>query len=375
MGIAQRIRQARVAAEMSQRELAKRVGVSAMAISKYERGMDTPRASVLLRLARALGVETEFFFRETHVQVCAPAYRKRANLTERAQAAVEALVVDYLDKYLYVEGLFPGGRTVEFRTPQVRPLRTIEDVEEVAESLRDEWGLGRNPIENLTATLEDNGVKVFLLDRKEGFDGFSCWANGSIPVVVCPSGIPGDRQRFTLAHELGHLVLGSFGGNLIEKAAYRFAGGLLAPRAAVFHELGTKRSFLTFEELHILKQKYGLSMQAWTRRARDLGVISESTYRSMCKQFSMLKWRKEEPGDQVPDERPMRFSLLVYQAVAEGLITPSEGALLLGQRPAVSKDLSGIDLLSDAEAVAREYQTDRGLILEEDEVGEVYTYD
>jgi transcriptional regulator with XRE-family HTH domain len=65
--IGERIKIARRAAGLSQRALAKAVGVSAMAISKYERELDTPGSDVLLRLAQALGVKTEYFLRPTTV--------------------------------------------------------------------------------------------------------------------------------------------------------------------------------------------------------------------------------------------------------------------------------------------------------------------
>ena len=92
-------------------------------------------------------------------------------------------------------------------------------------TLRQAWKLGlMNPIENLMALLEDQGVKVGLVDAPDDFDACVMWANESIPVMVVKRGLPGDRQRFSLAHELGHIAL----KNESEKAAYRFAAAFLA---------------------------------------------------------------------------------------------------------------------------------------------------
>ncbi len=63
MTIGQRIKQARKANNMSMRNLAEKAEISAMAISKYERDLDTPSSGVLLRLAQALGITIDFLFR------------------------------------------------------------------------------------------------------------------------------------------------------------------------------------------------------------------------------------------------------------------------------------------------------------------------
>jgi len=80
MTIGERIKQARKIRGMSQRELAKRVEVSAQAISKYEREINAPSSGVLLRLSKALGVGVEFFVRPKSVVAITPDYRKRRAL-------------------------------------------------------------------------------------------------------------------------------------------------------------------------------------------------------------------------------------------------------------------------------------------------------
>ncbi|MDZ7844749.1 MAG: ImmA/IrrE family metallo-endopeptidase [Anaerolineales bacterium] len=95
------------------------------------------------------------------------------------------------------------------------------------------------------------------------FDALVFWANERIPVIVVKGGIPGDRQRFNLARELGHILLDLSDNVDEEKAAHRFAGAFLVPRQKAIEELGEHRQRLSVQELHILKHKYGLSMQAW----------------------------------------------------------------------------------------------------------------
>jgi len=154
----------------------------------------------------------------------------------------------------------------------------MSDVENAAGQVRMSWGLGFDPIGSVVSAVEEHGVKAVMIDDVEGFDGFSCVANESIPVIAVPAGLSGDRQRFTLASELGHMVLDTAPDVDEEKAAHRFAGAFLAPRKAVISELGPQRSRLDIDELAILKRSYGMSMQAWACRMFGLGIIQREAY-------------------------------------------------------------------------------------------------
>ena len=103
------------------------------------------------------------------------------------------------------------------------------------------------------------------------------------------------------------------------------------PASVVIRELGQHRERLDPYELHLLRHAYGLSMQAIIRRAKDLGVISESVYVRVCREFSRLGWRREEPGDQIALDRSERMKRLILRALAEEIITRSRASELLGQ--------------------------------------------
>ncbi len=326
MRIGDRIRQARVSAGMTLRDLAGRAApLSATAISRYEQGEDVPRPDTLQRLALALEVPTGYFFREISIRLERPRYRKKSRFGLKAQQAVEGQITERLERYVEVESLFPPDR---FPKPGVSPedrrhIARLEDAEEVAEEFRQRWELGKDPIGNLAGTLEDRGVKVLLMDAPDGFDGLACWANGEIPVVVANASKSWDRQRFDLGHEFGELVLDSAPDVNSETAAHRFSGAFLVPAEVVRRELGSKRATLNLEELLLLKMKYGLSMQAWVRRAFDTGVISEGTYSNLFRIFSIQGFRKNEPGGDRSPDHAQRFELLVRQASSEGLMTQS----------------------------------------------------
>ena len=331
--IGERIKQARKAAGLSLRTLADHAGVSAMAISKYETGKSTPSSRVLLSLAKALGVRTEYFLRPVKVELQEVEYRKHSRLPKKALQKIEGDITEQIERFIELEHLLPNGPVQPFVLPQNlnQKVSTLDEIEELAAALREAWNLGVDPIPVLTDMLEERGIKVFQSDAIPGdFDGMAAKVDG-IPVIVVSGNAPGDRQRFTLAHELGHLVLhGRLADELDDEAASnRFAGAFLAPEAEVRKELGDRRTWLEPQELAVLKKAYGLSMQAWMHRAKDLGILPESHYVEMRKYFSKHNWNKTEPGEAYPKEHPQLFEQLVFRALAQDLISESKAAELL----------------------------------------------
>ncbi len=331
--IGERIKQARKAAGLSLRALADRTGVTAMAISKYEGGKSTPSSRVLLDLSKALGVRTEYFFRPVKIELQEMKHRKHSRLPKKALDQIEGDVKEQLERFIELEQLLPNGPVQAFKLPEHLPaqIATLDEVEAVARYLRTSWDLGVDPIPVLTDMLEERGIKVFQSQAiNDRFDGMAATVDG-IPVVVVGRGWPGDRQRFTLAHELGHLVLqGRLAPDVEEEAAAnRFAGAFLAPADEVRKELGEKRVWLEPRELEVLKKTYGLSMQGWMHRAKDLGILPDVHYVEMRKFFSSRGWNKTEPGEQYAPERPQLFDQLVYRALAQDLISESKAAELL----------------------------------------------
>jgi Zn-dependent peptidase ImmA (M78 family)/DNA-binding XRE family transcriptional regulator len=345
--LATRIARARAAAGLSLRDLAAKLGVSHTAIAKYERGELVPSSDTLLALARATGVKVEFFFRPDTVELGQPEYRKRSCLSAKALARVEAEILGQTERVFELLGFFPEPPLPAFSVPDGLPtVAGLDDAEEVALALRAAWDLGENPIADLVATLEERGVLVLTTpgDPEGRFDGLAARVAG-MPLVVVGADWPGDRQRFTLAHELGHLVLSGrlHPGLDEERACNRFAGAFLAPRPSVHAELGRNRRRLEARELLGLKHAYGLSMAAWAFRARDTGVIEQGTFEVIQRTFRARGWHKQEPGDAVPPEHPSHFRRLVLRALAEDLIGEAKAAELFGEPLAAFRGWRGFD--------------------------------
>lgn len=323
--VGDRIKQVRRRYKLSQRDLGERLGVSHTAISKYERGLMNPDSSILLKISEELDLDVSFFLRPARVQEITPAYRKLSRLKRSSEKQLIERIRDWLERYLETEEIV-RVKPLEFEMPSgfPRTITSMDQIEEATSDLRSVWELGQDPIEDMTAVLEERGIRVGQVDAADAFDActFETEVNGRIPVIVTRNGLPGDRQRFNLAHELGHLLL-EVGDDLDEeKACHRFAGALLAP-APIVHEVAgeTQRKHITLDELHLLKHKFGLSMQALIFRLRDLGIVSHTAAKGAHRTFRQKGWHREEPGDQVDEERPERFHLLVLRAWSEELIS------------------------------------------------------
>lgn len=333
--IGERLYRARKATDLSMQALGERCGVSANMIKKYEHNQSMPRSPVLLKLAKALGVRTEYFFRPVTVELSGIEYRKRSSTGTKVLRRIEADVLDQAERWQALANLWPNFPVPNFQNPVMldQPVDSLEAVDAIAEQVRMAWSLGLNPIHDLIDTLESRGILVIItdVDNDSVFDGLQARVAGK-PFVVVSSHASGDRQRFTLAHELGHLILHNqlADGLDEEKACNRFAGAFLLPAGSLREQLGDHRHTLEPRELYLLKHEYGISMGAIAYRAGDLGIISASTLRKLFVLFSRNRWKKQEPGKPYPQEETVLYQQLVYRALGEGLLGEGKAAELLG---------------------------------------------
>jgi len=329
-----RMRQLRLARGWSFDDLVGEIGgaVTKAALAKYESGQMRPSTRVLNLLSSAFGVKTAHLLRPPGCEVKFVAYRKGAALTKMNQAQIEALVAQSLEQRVWLQA------TVH--DPAAHPLRVaylpVEDVpaaEKAAATIRKDWKLGLDPIANLVDTLENQHVHVVEIDAPPKFDGISAYATQGHAVcaaaVASRIGVCGERQRFSLAHELGHLVMDVGADIDEEKAAHRFAAAFLAPAETIVKEVGGRRTRVSIDELMLWKQRFGISMQALIYRLKDLGIITESYCQTLFKVFSANGWRRKEPGE-FPAEKPNWLRKTIIRAAAEGLVSREQAETILG---------------------------------------------
>lgn len=316
----ERIKRARILRNMTLQQVADALGdISKQAISKYEQGKDSPGSARLIQLARVFAIKSEYFFRTGAVELGEVEFRKHSAFGKREQAAAKEQVREQLERYLDVEALFD----LDADGPPRQPLHhyavaNVAQAEQAASTLRIDWKLGTASITNLTETLEEHGIKVVGIDGHERFDGLCAELdNGTDGVVVFDKNRPGERQRFNLAHELGHLMMrlpqALHGTRDEENLCHRFAAALLFPADQVKASFGEQRQKVLMQELLLAKQEWGLSMQAVLRRLLDADILPASRYRAAMMAFSRQGWRTHEPGA-LPAEQTFHLRQLVLRA-------------------------------------------------------------
>jgi Zn-dependent peptidase ImmA (M78 family) len=220
------------------------------------------------------------------------------------------------------------GLQEKFTNPLINTsIKKYNDVENAATLLRNNWNLGLAPITNLLELLEENGIKVYEVQDVEDFDGLSARV-GEINVIVINKDLSTDRIRFTVAHELAHILCEYPKGAHTEKLCHTFAGAFLLPKSVLERELMKKREQISLWELQEIKKLYGISIQAIVKRAHILGIVSDFYYRNFQIMISQKGWRKKEPIEYDGREEAIRFKQLLHYAVNEEIITLSRGAEL-----------------------------------------------
>ena len=239
-------------------------------------------------------------------------HRKRQSLPAKALARVRST--------LRLSGIY-GSRLLAFAgaAPPIELTQPSSDLfgpEEAAMATRERLGLDDGPIRSVVDSLEHAGVVVasMAMDTPK-LDAVASWAPDDRPSFLLNASCPGDRARFSTAHELGHVVLHRVVPDDPEGEADRFASQFLMPESSIRAELSSAP--ISLSVLGRLKTRWGVSMAALLRRARDLGATTESDYRSLVIEMSRAGYRTAEPII-VPNERPSLVCTAVHECLAAG---------------------------------------------------------
>ncbi|MGN0100778.1 MAG: XRE family transcriptional regulator [Dietzia sp.] len=320
---------------LTQVELARTLGVSQGFVSQFEKGTRPVPKEIAALAAQKFDLPIEFFYVSPALAASGMAtFRKNSTATARDEKRILALHGEAAR--LFATASERSG----YHAAQFDGV-VVDDVEETAGNLRSMLGVNADaPILNMTRALERLGVGVVAsLDPAEttsDHTGVSRPSRAvSRPLVAVIANQPGDRYRFTLAHELAHVMYDRdrttpTGGvrSPVEKKAHSFAGAFLLPGIAMKERVGES---LTLQGYLRVKAEFGASVGAIIARARTLRLISEQRYRSLQIQLSSQGWRKNEPV-KVAAESP----LLLTQAIKHGI---SEDPSVVSSTVGLSKTL------------------------------------
>lgn len=326
-----RLTLARHLAGLRKSDLAGRIGKSPTAVAAWESGAKNPMPATVSELALGLSVDPGFFaVRPDDVTATSttPHFRSLRSTSQLARDQAFAygqLAVDItasLERHVELPELdLPN-------VPVSTGHRDLDAPEEAARIVRERWEMGDGPAGHLVRLLENHGILVvFSPAQTASVDAYS-FTSALRPVVVL-NPIKRDyyRQRFDVAHELGHLVMhgdAEPGGRTVEDQAHRFASELLMPAAEIRDLLPSTMGAHAWRTLAQLKERWGVSMQALLFRARQLGRLSDVSYRNAMTTISSRGWRRDEPGlmrtIEQPSLLPRSVELLVQEGIDEQLL-------------------------------------------------------
>jgi Zn-dependent peptidase ImmA (M78 family) len=304
---------------LSQGEICARLNIFQGNFSKIEQGLMEPSENFIAMTASFFGVKNSFFYQDegTYSPVN-PYHRSRSTLhigdRDRAEAKANIFRI-HLKKLLDSDIV-----EIQYRFMPI-PVSESATPKEIARLTRKNLRLPNGPIQNLTKMLEDNGIIVITYDFKtEALDGFTIHgAKDILPLIFFNSEFPGERIRFTLAHELAHLIMhqqfDSDQKHDIEKEANIFASEFLMPASDIISDLRFINTIkLNVERLLQLKYKWKVSINALLKRAEDLNVLTKNQTKYLWMQMAKNGYRTKEPCP-LPIEKPtlLKELLNVYK--------------------------------------------------------------
>jgi len=319
---------------LTQEELAARLGITQAALSRYENDLREPDDVAVAKISEALDVSPEFLTHEFRLTgaIAADAHMRRQKTTKVSDwKAAEAKLNLYRMRSAFLLRRVPINPTNHIPTFDPDDMTPAD----AAKMVRAQWRMPIGPVRNLTRWIESAGVIVIEehLGTKR-IDGLSQWAS-DYPVLLLNADLTNDRKRWTLAHELGHLVLHSnYVDPDVEAQADAFAAEFLMPRHVIEPDLRD----LTPARLIALKKMWGVSMAALFEHAYRLGKATSTDRQRFYRNMNARGWRRNEPAaDAIADETPELARTIGQTLLNTAGLSRDEVARLTGRREAAGE--------------------------------------
>lgn len=281
---------------LNQKRFAELLNVSQGMVSQIESGLKPISEDIVETLTPLLG--ENFFYQNSSNPNLKVHYRVSSTIAKGILNSFEARIELTSNN---INTLLETVDIPENNLPQLDPEDFELDAKYIAKEIRSYLGLGRKPVGNLIGLLEKQGVIIhfydfdFISEQNKTLDGVSFFMNG-VPVILVNSKIQNARKYFTIAHELGHIIMHLPEKFIIakqrdiEKEANEFASEFLLPTEAIREDLYN----INEDRLLMLKHKWSVSAAAILYKAKDL-TLTYHQYRRWVQKLS--SWRKKEPMD------------------------------------------------------------------------------
>lgn len=327
--IGNNLKRTRLLKDLSLKQAGDLLNMSATAISKYEKGLIIPDSKKIIEFANAYNVTTvELLKIYNKPSLNFSSFRKKKTLTGENLNLLKDVVENNIANYLEVIELMDFNQNhLEFKKYS---CTNINEIENIVDNFRKKINISDiQPISDLTSLLENLGIIIIEIKninhKFNGFDGFSEIINNIPVITILEDQLDGARQRFTIAHELGHLLL-NIKESDEEKICNKFASALLMPKQAVINEFGSKRKNISLFEITSFVKEYKISYTATTNRLKELNIISEFIYKKLQKEIhDKIKISTITP------EKSCEFKRLVHKLESSDFITFNKACELLGE--------------------------------------------
>lgn len=323
-----RIIMAREANGLAQAELAEKIGMSATNLSKIERSDIGIQSDILEKIADVTHFPIHFFYQQGQMVAENLSYRKRQTVAQKLITPINATAniirnnLQFLNTALSnpVPAL-PKMEVTQAQTPAA-----------IAAKLRKLWGIQTPVINNITKVVEAKGLAIAAFNfQTERVDSLSILTDDKYPIICCNKTLLADRLRFTIAYELGQLIMHTYRpvplNRNITKEASEFAAAFLMPAAEIKKDFAAG---VTIPLLGEMKRKWKISMIALLYRADDLGLLTPNQKRYLLQQFNQLKIRRREPVElDIPAEQPKLIQQWIQTYTTKNKLGTAQMAALL----------------------------------------------
>jgi Zn-dependent peptidase ImmA (M78 family)/transcriptional regulator with XRE-family HTH domain len=329
--VPEKLKEGRQARGLTAEELSARIGVSQQAVSQMENGKLIPSGIIIDKVSNILGFPTLFFMKKDNLDFSNHVIFFRSGSTASKKSKyIQTLKLKYLyEIYLFLNTYLDFPRV---NIPQSYSKKGLsdEEIDEIAVSIRKDWGLGIGPISNLALLLEKQGVVLSRIQFDDlKVDALSDRILGRPLVLLGSDKFSAARSRFDLAHELGHLVLhswvtpGMFANKevfqRVEREANRFSSSFMLPKDSFGQEIYSS----SLEHFVNLKSRWKMSIGTMIYRAVELGILSENQTLYLRKKMSKLNIVKKEPLDdtleiEMPVALKQAFTMLIQEKIVSG---------------------------------------------------------
>lgn len=299
------LRLARQRKQLSQIDAATKLGIEQSLLSRIENGLVEAREDILGRASDLYEVPMSFFFLTDPIYGAPvsvhPMWRRKADVSGRE---MDAVVAELNFRVFHLRRLLEGAEYVHATDIPRLDIEDYGDPERVAGLLRAHWKVPEGPMRDLTLLVERAGIIVAYSPLSgASISGVTFAPPGVPPLIVLNSDQSADRLRFTLAHELGHMVMHRFPTPKMEDEANDFASALLLPAKEISPNFFGRRVDLGL--LAALKTEWKVSMQSLLMRATRLGFVSHNQAQYLWRQISARGFRLREPPElDFPAEKP-----------------------------------------------------------------------